>query len=285
METRKLSMALIYPRDEGRAVQKDRVAPLAQSMQEIGLRTPITVRAAKRVSDCAEIDAWEIVCGRHRYEAALTLQWQEIDCFVTTDDELHSQLWEIDENLMRTELSAADEASYLKRRKEIWRALNPNNGENFPTIPVGPGRPKGFAQETSEKTGRDKKAINQKVRRAEELGDDIDRVRGTSLDKGVELDALVALPKKQRERLIAQAEAGEKVSAAKFARVFPPPQIKHHIQTPPASKVQSIHDIPGEGAEYQFNLLVYAWEAAADGERQRFRQWIDEVGDHSERAA
>ena len=35
-----------------------------------------------------------------------------------------------------------------------------------------------------------KQAINQHIARAEALGDDLPRVTGTSLDKGVEMDAL-----------------------------------------------------------------------------------------------
>ena len=45
-----------------------------------------------------------------------------------------------------------------------------------------------FASATSEITGESKSQINRHVARAEALGDDLPRVTGTSLDKGVELD-------------------------------------------------------------------------------------------------
>ena len=45
-----------------------------------------------------------------------------------------------------------------------------------------------FANDTAKMTGESKRAINQHLARAEALGDDLPRVTGTSLDKGVELD-------------------------------------------------------------------------------------------------
>ena len=46
--------------------------------------------------------------------------------------------------------------------------------------------------------------------RAEALGDDIDRLVGTSLDKGVELDALKAMPEPERKELIERAGVTER---------------------------------------------------------------------------
>ncbi len=45
-----------------------------------------------------------------------------------------------------------------------------------------------FAADTAKVTGESKSQINRHVARAEALGDDLPRVTGTSLDKGVELD-------------------------------------------------------------------------------------------------
>ena len=53
--------------------------------------------------------------------------------------------------------------------------------------------------------------------RARRLGPDLDRVAGTSLDKGAELDALAAMPAEDRAPLIRRASAGENVSALQEA--------------------------------------------------------------------
>ena len=51
---------------------------------------------------------------------------------------------------------------------------------------AGPQHEQGFAASTAAAAGMTKQAINQHLARAEALGDDLPRVTGTSLDKGVE---------------------------------------------------------------------------------------------------
>jgi ParB family transcriptional regulator, chromosome partitioning protein len=48
-----------------------------------------------------------------------------------------------------------------------------------------------FTNSTAEATGRDHRTVELAAARGEALGDDLGAVTGTSLDKGVELDALV----------------------------------------------------------------------------------------------
>jgi hypothetical protein len=59
--------------------------------------------------------------------------------------------------------------------------------------------------------------------RGEALGGDLGQVAGTSLDKGVELDALAKLPKDERKGLIDRAKAGQRVSARKEAKLAADP--------------------------------------------------------------
>lgn len=103
-------------------------------------------------------------------------------------------------------------------RKEIWEALNPNSGATCATIADrGRGRPQEFASETAEVSGESKSQINRHVARAEALGDQINEVVGTSLDKGVELDALKDMGAEDRQDLIDRAKAGEQVSARDYS--------------------------------------------------------------------
>lgn len=96
-----------------------------------------------------------------------------------------------------------------------------NSGKSFPPLRLrGPGRPKQFAKLEEERLTHprglrttSKRAVNQSIRRGSILGDDLKAVVGTSLDKGVELDALTRLEPAVRAVLIAWAAAGEKVSA------------------------------------------------------------------------
>ena len=54
----------------------------------------------------------------------------------------------------------------------------------------GAAQEKGFAAETASISGETKQSINRRIAIADALGDDLDKVVGTSLDKGVELAAL-----------------------------------------------------------------------------------------------
>lgn len=200
------------------------VDKLAASIKDVGLIQPITVRAITVLNGVAE-SGFQIVAGHHRVAACRALGWDEIDAIVVqAPGALQAELIEIDENLCRSELTASQRSSFTKRRKEIWEALYPvqraperyenNSGQSSPTIPERrAGRPKEFAAETTAITGEAKRTINQHLARAEALGDDLPRVQGTSLDKGVELDALARLPEPERKELIDRAVAGEVVTA------------------------------------------------------------------------
>ena len=50
-----------------------------------------------------------------------------------------------------------------------------------------------FTADTAAKTGKPERTIRRDATRAKALGADLDRVAGTSLDKGVELDAPVMI--------------------------------------------------------------------------------------------
>lgn len=192
----------------------DTVNAMAKSLSDVGLINPITVVRAKVYDSSIIVDGFRVVTGNHRVAAARALGWEEIEAFVIADDDrLENELREIDENLCRAELTPAQRAYAIKRRKEIWEARN--SGTNCSEIPKGRGRPTEFAAETSEATGQSKQDINRHVSRAEALGDDLLEVTGTSLDKGVELDALKAMPEPERKELIQKAKAGEKVTARK----------------------------------------------------------------------
>ena len=56
-----------------------------------------------------------------------------------------------------------------------------------------------FASATADATGKDERTIRRAAARGEAIRDDLGAVTGTSLDKGVELDALAKLPKDERK--------------------------------------------------------------------------------------
>ena len=108
-----IKVELLYPAPAGRSVQADVVASLCDSIGRIGLHSPITVRPVRKVRDGAGVDAFEIVTGRHRYEACLRLGMAEIECFVDTGDAAQSRLWYLAENLHRAELTEGERRVHI----------------------------------------------------------------------------------------------------------------------------------------------------------------------------
>lgn len=192
------------------------VNSLAESMRASGLINPIIVKRAPVFDGTLMVEGYKVIAGNHRVSAARALGWDEIEAFVVDGDAtLEAELIEIDENLVRAELTPAQRAAAIKRRKEVWEAMHPQGGKSVSTL--GGEQRVGFASDTSAVAGITKQAINQHVSRAEALGDDLEEVVGTSLDKGVELDALAKLPEDERRDLIQKAKAGEPVSARMLA--------------------------------------------------------------------
>lgn len=221
MMHQRVELARLVASAQPRPLVTEAVDKLASSIRDVGLIQPITVRQCSIMSGGLAGQGFQVVAGHHRVAACRALGWTEIDAIVIEAGEhLQAELIEIDENLCRSELTAAQRSKAVKRRREIWEALHPVSkiavGQVVPPqSPSSMARPqeKAFAAETAAITGESKRDVNRHLARAEALGDDLDKVTGTSLDKGVELDALKAMQPEQRAPLIERAQAGEKVSA------------------------------------------------------------------------
>jgi len=184
---------------------------LRASIEQVGLIQPIRVRPSSLIVRGLGESGYQIVAGHHRAAACRALGWSEIDAIVDTAEHLQAELMEIDENLCRAELTASQRASAIKRRRQIWEALHPETATTCRGL-GGRGKTE-FASETAAVSGDGVRDIQRHLSRADALGDDLERIAGTSLDKGVELDALKAMHEPERKELIDRAAAGEKVSA------------------------------------------------------------------------
>ncbi len=98
----------------------------------------------------------------------------------------------------------SQEASAIFRRKAIYEELHPETkaGVAGANARWNASDNLSFASSTADATGKDKRSVERAAARGEALGDDLGAVTGTSLDKGVELDALAKLPKAERKGLI-----------------------------------------------------------------------------------
>ena len=185
MKLQRVALNLLRASAQPRQLVTADVDKLAASIKEVGLINPITVRPAVIMSGIAT-QGFQIVAGHHRVAACRALGWNEIDAVVVDIAEhLGAELLEIDENLCRSELTASQRAQAIKRRKAIWEALHPAETTTSCRSLGGRGNTD-FASETAAVSGYNVRSVQRHIARAEALGDDLPRVTGTSLDKGVE---------------------------------------------------------------------------------------------------
>lgn len=97
-----------------RELDKSHVQELARSIQELRLLNPITI-------DQENV----LIAGLHRLEAAKSLGWAEIVCTISSLEGLQAELAEIDENIVRSDLSVLEYGEMLLRRKEIYEQIHP----------------------------------------------------------------------------------------------------------------------------------------------------------------
>lgn len=249
-----LDPKMINIHGERRPLVEDKLAPLMESVKRLGVLEPIVVR---RPSGLMPV----LVAGRHRLEAARRLKLKTVPCIIRDMDDIDAELAEIDENLIRAELTPAQTAAALTRRKELYEAKHPETGHGKATKNKEE-KISSFANDTASATGQTARNVRNATRRGEQLGGDLDRVTGTPLDKGVELDALLKLPADEREELIARAEAGDRTVTARKP-VSPPDDVLNDIEV----------------NNKQRNDLIRVWNRTAPENRRWF---YDLIGDPME---
>jgi ParB family chromosome partitioning protein len=235
-----------------RRLNDAKVAMLESSMGEIGLQTPITVAAD-------EAGGWRLVAGLHRLEATRRLGQSDIACFVIDRSAPAARLWEIDENLVRSELTQLERDQHLLRRKQIFDEWVV--GETGRIAPGLGGRGnKGFATDTEEKTGIAKRRVNESVRRATLISDEVQHVvsRMPAADVRVELDVLASLDHEQQKQALEKVERGEAVNFR-------------------AARGQLRGDRESDDTQRHLKELRSAWRNAGAEAKARFLRWLQQT--------
>ncbi|MFD1197394.1 MT-A70 family methyltransferase [Brucella gallinifaecis] len=222
-------------RDRLREVDALKVESLKHSFSELGMRTPITVRVG------GEGDLpYALTAGAHRLEAARLLGWEEVPGFIRDESKLDAELWEIDENLARSELSAADRAVFTFRRKELYLLKYPetaHGGDRKSSGQLGHlidrAERKSFIAATAELTGKPERSIRRDAERGEKICEAAIRLlRGTRLDNGTTLDRLKKLPNDLAQiAFVEGALADEKRISAESKQIRAQQQkVKHSVR-------------------------------------------------------
>jgi ParB/RepB/Spo0J family partition protein len=203
--------AIAVPPKRMRRLRPEKVDELAESIATPrGLVNPITVQPKG--------DRYILIAGHHRLAAVQKLGLATISATVREGlDADQAQLIEIDENLIRADLSPAEPALHLAERKRIYERLHPEtklgaSGKGRAKVRQNGEANDRFTKDSADKTGKSERTVQREIARAANIPDLADLV-GTSLDSADELDAVAKLPLDEPRRLIDRAKAGESVTA------------------------------------------------------------------------
>lgn len=200
-----------------REVDPDWVSALAASIQSLGLLEPIIVR--KHFSWSEELPVYLLVAGAHRHAAAEEAGLQVVPAHISEMSADEARLAEIDENLMRQELTALDRAVFLCERKDVFERLNPQarhggdrKSEQTKSQTLRLDR---FTAEAAEKCGLSERTIQGAIALAKALTPEVRKaISGSELARNAsQLKALAKQPPEDHLRLVSlmQAEGKAKV--------------------------------------------------------------------------
>ncbi|HEX4573047.1 MAG TPA: MT-A70 family methyltransferase [Dongiaceae bacterium] len=254
--------AITIPAHRLRQLQSEIVADLAASIAVQGLLQPIVVSVERR-------ERYRLIAGRHRLEAMRRLGHDAIDARIVSGiDAMAAELMEIDENLIRADLSPAERALHVGRRKELYELQHPETRKGATPGKRGKGKggkspksgliPPAFIDEAAAKTGKGRTTVAREAQRAAKIPN-LDQVVGTSLDQGDELDALAKLPVEVQAPLISQARIGKRVSAKGAAKNLRRQDRERELGEKTRAALQRLGELPRHPVLYVD--LPWPWES------------------------
>jgi ParB family chromosome partitioning protein len=225
-----IATSLIDDTDRLRPVNADWAATIAASIEMKGLDTPICVRPV-------EGERFALVAGGHRLAAIRLLGWDELNVgdhvVVREMSELEARLAEIDENLIRHELTPLDRALFLQERKRVYEEMHPEakaGGDRKSKVQklkdeiksqsLRLDLPARFTAEAAARVGLSERTVQLALELAQALSPAaIAALRGTALEKNQ--SALLALAKEApaEQVEIAQLIASGECAGLQQARV------------------------------------------------------------------
>jgi len=235
-----------------REVDPDWVALIAASMAERGQDTPVQVRRAPH--------GYRLVAGAHRMAALAEAGIPRALATVVEASDDEARLIEIDENLMRRELSELDRASFLAERQALYLKLHPETGHG--KAPKGESRqvgdfplPPRFTAATADRIGLSERTIQRLLSRGRRLAGVRAMLVGTRwASNGAALDALARI----------EDERDQRSAVAALTR----------LKNPAASVAEALREIglaeAKDAATGQLSRLEGAWRQAGAGVQRDF---------------
>lgn len=233
-----ISVEDIQVGERKRPISADKVATIAESMEEIGLIHPILVKE--------DWDTYELVAGLHRLEAAKVLGWDKIPATVFALGDLEAELAEIDENIMRANLTILEESLCLARRKEIYEELHPET--KYENRPGRRGKNDvnvtSFIQDAAEKVEKSQKTVSTRARIGIQLAPIADKLKGTLIENNqselLELTKIMEEDPVEAESVVDSVISGEVVSVRSVVKERQQKEKTEKAQSLKGSKVYNV---------------------------------------------
>ena len=278
-----------------RIAEPKAIEELSKSIAAVGLMNPITVTQGNT-----------LIAGLHRLEAAKSLGWTEIECNSVGMSSLQAELAEIDENIVRTNLSRQELGEQFLRRKEIYETLHPETKAGVAQA-AGMNRAignivddklasttKSFVEDTSEKTGMSKRTVSRLLQIANNMTQDAKRIvkdsdipQDTALkisrlpnDQQAEAASLLAAGKVQSVEQYKQ-ERRERITAAHSSQLETPPPDTRTEAEKNREKIVSLNGLAREFSQFieQFLDRMKMYQGFADAFAEMSQMQISQVWD------
>ena len=251
-----IAISKIKVAGQRRPLDKAKLKLIQETMKQVGLQAPITIRKTKKVFD--------LVDGRHRLKAAKRLGWDRILCHEILGDKVDAEIYQIISNLARAELRVLDEAELTDKVRRLLREKWTEEGQDAP--PGGWQPTDAGINKAARRLGLSKEHI----RRCKKIAGLSDRAKADARSQGIDND---------QHALLLSAEG---TTPAEQARI-----IADVVAARRAAKLQNASAAKQRAAKRRANLegdIVKQEKALAnltaklDRERQQLEQLDDEPG-------
>lgn len=197
-----------------RPLNEGKVVALMASIADVGLLQPVVVT-----------DRYGLVAGRHRLEAVRRLGWPTVTARIALLEGLHLELAEIDENLMRNELTVLEQAEHLQRRGEILEALGERaqsgyNGNRYTKVGGATVAPPKTTADLAAEIGISKRSSQERLQIARDLDPDVrESIAGTPLaDRTRDLLDLARLDAAEQKQVVELEGVADGRTSVRYAR-------------------------------------------------------------------
>lgn len=203
-----INLDVIKVDDKNRLRATGDITPIKDSIENIGLINPITVDTDNN-----------LIAGFHRYLVCKELKHKEILVRIV-DKSIKKKLFEIDENLIRNNLTTLETAQQLLKRKDIYETMYPDGKaenikrNNFASVYTT----KSFTKDMAERMEKSQRWVQSHIEIANKLAPvSVQKIKGTELENNFILLQVISKrePKEQLSLIETFLSTEKKVKSPK----------------------------------------------------------------------